>query len=207
MAQRRPAAQQSALKVARQALQVAQSLKASVEKKYAITIFEDSEVIRTGAVFFLNETQQGLGDAGERVGDVIRMTRIRFSLQFIQPVSLTGSHAMRMVIVLDKQNVLANAGDLFIGVGTQHAPMLQYTKDYRLQYVVLYDSFAMNLDTYHPSHTKHLDMKVNINTRYIQGPDQMTTGALKVIFLSDLPGSAPQYPQVTGTIRCDYTDS
>jgi hypothetical protein len=22
-----------------------------------------------------------------------------------------------------------------------------------------------------------------------------------------LPGSAPQYPQVTGTIRCDYTDS
>jgi hypothetical protein len=106
MAQRRPAAKQSALKVARQALQVAQSLKASVEKKYAITIFEDSEVIRTGAVFFLNETQQGLGDAGERVGDVIRMTRIRFSLQFIQPVSLTGSHAMRMVIVLDKQNVL-----------------------------------------------------------------------------------------------------
>jgi hypothetical protein len=22
-----------------------------------------------------------------------------------------------------------------------------------------------------------------------------------------LPGSAPNYPQVTGTIRCDYTDS
>lgn len=199
---------QGALQVARHALSVANNLKAAQEKKYVITVFERSGVINTGAVFLLNETNQDIGDVAARIGDSIRLCRLRFSLKVEQPPALTGAHPLRIVIILDKQNTLANAGGLFIGVGTNHAPMLQYTKDYKLSYAILYDSFPVALDTYNPSKTMRFDIPLRINTRYIQGTDEITTGALKVIFISDVVASSgATYPSVTGTIRVDYTDN
>jgi hypothetical protein len=112
-----------------------------------------------------------------------------------------------MVIIEDKQNTLANAGELFIGVGTNHCPMLQYTKDYRLSYRILYDSGPLNLDTYNPSLCHHRSQPLKVRTRYLQTSATITTGALKAVFVSDMPGSSPSYPSVTGTIRVDYTDS
>jgi hypothetical protein len=170
-------------------------------------VFENAEIIDSGAVFFLNDTAQDIGDVGARIGDSIRCCRLRFSLQFAQPAALTGSHSLRMAIVVDKQNVMANAGDMFIGVGTNHAPWLQYTKDLRLQYAVLYDSFPVALNQYNPSRCLRFDMPLRLNTRYEQTTSTITTGALKAIFISDLPGGAPQKVQVTGTIRVDYTDN
>jgi hypothetical protein len=113
-----------------------------------------------------------------------------------------------MAIVVDKQNTMANAGALWIGVGTNHAPLLQYTKDYRLQFAVVLDTFAVNLDTYNPSKCMHCDRKLELNTRYLQDTDQILTGSLKAIFISSVAGTiASGFPAVTGSIRVDYTDN
>lgn len=205
MAARRP--KQSALAKANRALQLAQSMKAAQEMKYVITVFERTSIVNTGNVFVLNETLPDTGDVGARIGDSVRCVRLRFSLQFVLPPTLTGSHALRMCVVVDKQNVLANAGGVYIGVGTNHAPMLQYTKDARLQFAMVVDTFPINLDTYNPSVTVKRDIRLRLNTRYQQESDQILTGALKAVFLSDMPGSSPSYPAVTGTIRIDYTDN
>jgi hypothetical protein len=114
---------------------------------------------------------------------------------------------MRMCIIVDKQNVVANSSAVYIGVGSNHSPMLQYTKDSRLQFAMVLDSFPINLDTYNPSVTFRRDVKLRLNTRYLQETDTIQTGALKAIFLSDLPGSSQSYPAVTGTIRVDYSDN
>lgn len=198
---------QRAISVANQALGLAKRLNAAQEMKYVITVFERSAIINTGAVFALNETVQGTGDVGVRIGDSVRCCRLRYSLQFVLPPALTGSHSLRMVLVVDKQNTMANAGALFIGVGTLHAPMLQYTKDSRLSFAILSDTHAVNLDTYNPSVTIHGDRRIQLNTRYLQDQDLVITGSLKAIFVSDMPGSSAAYPSVTGTIRVDYTDN
>jgi len=207
MKRRRNSQNNSAKQVANRALRIARGVQAAVERKYVITVFERSGLISTGNVFYLNKTNQDIGDVGERIGDSIKCVRLRASLQFVQPPALTGSHAFRMAIVHDKQDTLANAGNLYIGPGTNHVPMLQYTKDYRLQYGVIYDSFPVTLDQYNPTVAIRMDRSFNIATRYIQGSDDITTGALKVVFLSDLAGSSPTYVTVSGTIRVDYTDS
>jgi hypothetical protein len=199
--------QSQALKVANRAYQLAKRNQASHERKYVITVFERTPIINTGSLFILNSTAQDVGDVGARTGDQIRCVRLRYDLQFVQPPALTGSNSLRMAIVVDKQNTMANAGALWIGVGTNHAPLLQYTKDYRLQFAVVLDTFAVNLDTYNPSKTMHCDRKLELNTRYVQESDQVLTGCLKAIFISSQPGSSPSYPAVTGTIRVDYTDN
>jgi hypothetical protein len=185
---------------------VANGLARAVERKYQITLFEQAEISSSGAVFLLNDTSQDVGDVGQRIGDQIRIKRIRMMLQFVDPPALPGSNAIRCVILTDKQNTLANAGELFIGAATAHAPMLQYTKDYKLQYAVQYDSFPLNLDQYNPSRMIRMDRQVDIPTRYIQASNTITTGALKIVFISNVPGSSANYPQVTGTVRIDYTD-
>jgi hypothetical protein len=193
--------------MASEALGLARRLQASQERKYVITPFERSEIINTGALFFLNTTAQDIQDAGARIGDSIHCCRLRLCLQFVLPPSLNGSHSLRMAIVVDKQNTMANASSLYIGVGTNHAPLLQYTKDTRLQFAILLDTFPINLDTYNPSVVIRRDMKINVNTRYVQQSDVINTGALKAVFLSSQPGTATAYPSVTGTIRVDYTDN
>jgi hypothetical protein len=197
----------SAKKMAEQALSLARRLQAAQELKYVITPFERSEIINTGAVFFLNQTDQDIQDAGARIGDSIRCCRLRLCLQFVLPPSLNGSHSLRMAIIVDKQNTMANAGALYIGVGTNHSPLLQYTKDTRLQFAILLDTFPVNLDTYNPSVVIRRDMRINVDTRYVQQSSQINTGALKAIFVSSQPGTATAYPSVTGTIRVDYTDN
>jgi hypothetical protein len=200
--------QSQALKVANRAYQLAKRNQASQERKYVITVFERTPIINTGALFALNETVQDDGDVGQRVGDQIRCVRLRYDLQFVQPPALAGSNSLRMAIVVDKQNTMANAGALWIGVGTNHAPLLQYTKDYRLQFAVVLDTFAVNLDTYNPSKCMHCDRKLELNTRYLQDTDQILTGSLKAIFISSVAGTiASGFPAVTGSIRVDYTDN
>lgn len=193
--------------MAAQALTLARSLKAAQELKYVITPFERTEIINSGAVFDLNTTQQDVQDVGARIGDSIKCCRLRVVLQFVLPPALNGSHSLRMAIVVDKQNTVANAGSLYIGVGTNHAPLLQYTKDSRLTFAVLIDTFPVNLDTYNPSVVIRRDMRINVNTRYQQQSDVINTGAIKAIFISSQAGSATAYPSVTGTIRVDYTDN
>jgi hypothetical protein len=205
MAQRRN--KQSAMQKADRALSLARQMQSAQELKYIITVFERTPIINTGNVFFLNQTLQDIGDVGARTGDSIRCVRLRLYLQFAVPPSLTGSHAMRMCIIVDKQNVIANSAAVYIGVGSNHSPMLQYTKDSRLQFAMVLDSFPINLDTYNPSVTFRRDVQLRLNTRYLQESDTIQTGALKAIFLSDVPGSSQAYPAVTGTIRVDYTDN
>jgi len=193
--------------IAKQALNLANRVNAAKERKYCIEVYERAAISSGGAVFILNATDPDTGDVAQRIGDAIHCVQITFLMQFVLPPTLTGSHAIRMVLIEDKQNTLANAGELFIGVGSNHCPMLQYTKDYRLSYRILYDSGPLNLDTYNPSLCRQRSQPLKVRTRYLQASATITTGALKAVFISDMPGSSPTYPSVSGTIRVDYTDS
>jgi hypothetical protein len=197
----------SAMMVASRALSMVHSLKADRERKYEITVFEEADVSSGGAVFLLNETSQDVQDVGARIGDSVTCVRIRGSLQLKMPPALNGSHAFRVVLLNDKQNTLANAGQLFIGVGTDHSPMLQYSKDYRLSYGIMMDSMPLNLDNYNPSRVINFDLQTALKTRYLQASTTVVTGALKLVLLTDIGTPAANFLQCTGTVRVDYVDS
>jgi hypothetical protein len=192
---------------ANKALAMVNKLAVSREKKYELQTFADASITSNGAVFYINRVTLGDEDAGERNGDVINCVRVELNLQFTIPPALSGSHALRVIIINDKQNSLANAGELLLGVGTTVAPMLLYSKDYRLRSQVIYDSNVQILHSYQPTRSIRATRNINVETRFLLATDTITTGALKAIFISDMPTAAPNFPTVTGMIRVQYTDS
>ena len=191
---------------ANQALALAKKLESGVEQKFVYAFFSSDQITSNGAVFPLNETIVGDADFGERTGDSIHCVSIVLRLQVFQPVTLLNSHAIRIIIINDKQATLANAGNLLSGVGSTNCPMIPYDKDFRLRHTVYWDSESIALDTYNPSQTLFWKRKINVRTRYFSGSNRITTGRLLAVMLTDTDPSSPEYPRVTGTIRVNYTD-
>jgi hypothetical protein len=207
MAQPRQQKKMTAMQKANRALSIVNKLSSSIERKYQITEFNSAQISSAGALFALNETVPGDSDFGERSGDRIRCVRFEVRLQVSQPTAILNTHAIRILIVVDKQSSMANASQLLLGVATPESPMLPFSKDYRLRTALLYDSHSIPLDTYNPTSMVRRINNIDLKTQFLLGTDRITTGKLLAVMITDMPTGSPDYPRVTGTIRVDYTDA
>jgi hypothetical protein len=201
MAQRK----QSAMAKANKALSLASQLQASQEKKFVVTSFVQN-VDKVGHIIALNNIDQGLGDSS-RVGDRVTCTHIKADLWRVIPGSASGRFSCRFLIIIDKQNTLTDLDQVFLGTDTTYAPLLQFVKDYRKRFVVLYDSKSNHMDQYNKGETSHVSRKIRLRTQYISGSTNIATGALKLLAISSQAENSNQRPILLGSVRVDYTDS
>jgi hypothetical protein len=195
----------SAMSHANKAMAMATALKNSREKKFLVTSFVQS-CDKLGHLYSLNVPQQGLSDT-ERVGDRIWVDRMSFDLWRVLPGSASGRFSVRFLIILDRQNTITNLDQIFLGVDGSSSPLLQFVKDFRKQFVVLYDSGSNHMDQYNKGETTRSDRKLNIRTQFVSGTTTIATGSLKLVCFSNIADTVSQKPLLIGSVRVDYTDA
>jgi hypothetical protein len=191
-----------ALSLARKALRISQTAKAQREKKFVVnSVAINSD--RDGQLFTLNAMPQGVADT-QRIGDRISCFRIGLDLWRVIPGSASGRFSARILILIDKQNTLTNGTDIFLGTGSGQAPLLQFVKDKRRQFVVLYDSGCNHMDQYNKGTVVKYQRGINLTTQFNVGSDVINTGALKLFVISNQAPGSNTRPLVIGTLRIDY---
>jgi hypothetical protein len=190
---------------ANKALAIASQLAASREQKFLVTSVTVS-ADNVGDIAILNSPTQGLSDS-QRVGDRIWLSRFRFELWRVIPGTATGRFSLRFLIILDRQNTIQNMDQIFFTSSTSQAPFYQFVKDYRKQFVVLYDSGANHMDQYNKGDTLRCNRKVNIRTQFVASTATIATGALKLVYISNQNDNSNSKPILIGSLRVDYTDA
>jgi hypothetical protein len=195
----------NAMVTANKALSLAKSLQASREKKFVVTSFVQN-TDRIGHLISLNNMDQGLGDSA-RVGDRIHCTRLTFNLWRVFPGSASGRFSLRFLLIIDRQNTIDNVSKVFLGTDGSTAPLLQFVKDYRKQFIVLYDSGSNHMDQYNKGQTIRRSIGLNLRTQFAAASANILTGSLKLVCISNLSDTSNAKPILLGTVRVDYTDS
>jgi hypothetical protein len=196
---------QTAMAKANRALAMASSLQASREHKFLVTSLIQN-VDKVGHIIALNNMDQGLGDSS-RVGDRIQCIRLTFKLWRVIPGSASGRFSCRFLLIIDRQNTIDAVDKVFLGVDSNACPLLQFVKDYRKQFVVLFDSGSNHMDQYNKGETSRRTMGLNLRTQFSAASATITTGSLKLICISNQSENSNSKPILLGTVRVDYTDS
>jgi hypothetical protein len=196
---------QSALSTARKALAVANRLNGSREVKYALTSFS-LQTNRDGTISTLNDVPQGLGDSA-RVGDRVQCKSLEFSLWRVIPGSASGRFSARFIIFEDLSNSITSPSQVLLSTGSAYAPFLSYVKDYRLRFRVLYDSKSNHMDQYNKGTVTQRKQPIHVQTRYSAATDEITSGAIKLLVISNMAETTTSKPLVLGHVRVNYTDS
>lgn len=195
----------TAMSKATKALSLASSMARSVEKKFAITDIVNS-CDNLGNVFSLNDVAQGLGDSN-RVGDRLTVERVKLNMYRVLPGSASGRFSVRVLVILDKQNLVTDCSQVFMNTGSNITPFNQFVKDYRLRFSVLYDSLPNHLDQYNKGDTIAWQRRIVIKTQFNAGTTDILSGALKLIVLGNVGSATATKPLLIGTVRVDYTDA
>lgn len=195
----------TAMAKANKALSLASQMARSVEKKFAITDIVNN-CDNLGSVFELNDVAQGLGDSN-RVGDRLTVERVKLNMYRVLPGSATGRFSIRVLVILDKQNLISDCSQVFMNTGSNICPFNQFVKDYRLRFSILYDSLPNHMDQYNKGDTLAWQRRIAIKTQFNAGTTDILSGAVKLIVLANVGSSVAQKPLLIGTVRVDYTDS
>jgi hypothetical protein len=195
----------TAMAQATKALAIANQLQGSIEKKFLVTSLLQN-VDRVGHIYTLNSLDQGLGDSS-RTGDRIMCTRVGFDLWRVIPGSASGRFSLRFVLIIDKQDTIDSVDKVFLGTDSNFSPFLQYVKDYRRAFVVLYDSRGNHMDQYNKGDCLHYSRKINLRTQFNSGTANINTGSIKLICISSQSDTSNQKPILLGSLRVDFTDA
>jgi hypothetical protein len=179
-------------------------LQNSQEVKFLISEFNGG-ITRVGYIQELNPLTQGTSDS-QRVGDRVRGHSLKLNLWRVISGSATGRFSLRVLIIHDKQNQITDVSQVFLGTDTAYAPLLQFVKDYRLRFSVLYDSHSNHMDQYNKGDCIHWSAKCGIKTQFLAASDDVVSGSIKLVAISNQQSSGSP-PQLIGSIRYNFTDS
>jgi hypothetical protein len=196
---------QSAMAKANKALALASKLQASREKKFLVSSLVQSGD-NVGHLLVMNAMDQGLGDS-DRVGDRITCAHLRADLWRVIPGSATGRFSLRFLFIIDKQNTITSVDQVFLGTGSNICPFNQFVKDYRKQFVVLYDSGANHMDQYNKGDTVRINRKIQLRTQFQAASATILTGSIKLVILTNQGENSNSKPILIGSVRVDYTDA
>lgn len=188
--------------VAYSALKLAKRLKdaVNIEYKYYDSLTY-STATYTGSVVTLNNMSQGTTDV-TRVGDSIKVQNliIRGMVNWSNQQGVA-----RMMVIWDPQNKITAVSDLLESTGSAWAPYSPKKFDNRFQCRVLYDktmTFHSNLPLLL---VPDIVIPINEHTQFSGGSTTISTGALKLIYLSNSSGATDPY--FTLYQRVTYTDN
>jgi hypothetical protein len=180
-------------------------MQANQEKKFIVTTFS-SAATKEGLFLELNDCAQGATDT-TRIGDKISITKISLKLWRTIPGSATGRFSIRVLLIVDSQNLVTSSSDLFIDATGPAAPLLMYVKDKRRRFKVLFDSGSCHLDQYNKGKTSKWSRALNINTQFNGGTDAILTNSVKLVAISNIADAASTKPLLIGSARVDFVDN
>lgn len=173
----------------------------NVEYKYRITDFTTGAINFNGTTpILLNAIAEGSGE-DERNGLSIKCQNL--SLNYHAGSTATG--IVRVIVIWDKQDTISTINNLLNNLGSAAAPNSFYSQPYKFQKKVLYDRTHVLTAGGGLQQNVVENIKLDEHTNFADGSPTITTGAIKIFFVSD---SAPVAPHsVVGYARLSYTDN
>jgi len=170
----------------------------NAESKYDDTTSSNTNVDYNGTVVTLCNPAQGTS-VNQREGDSIKMQNLTLRGSCYLQGGLTGS-VFRMIIYLDKENIITAASDLLQVTGSSASVYSPKFQDTKFQSKVLYDKVFM-LDTVNMTQYKFdINLKIDKHVNFTAGSTAIRDGALKMCFISNVTGTVPgvqYYSRVT----------
>jgi hypothetical protein len=191
--------------VAHQALRLASKIANKFEDKYFdVQVVDDTDVDYDGTVLPLNDMAQGDTDQ-TRDGDSISMKSLEIRATVTNNAAVTAG--VRLVVVRDKQNTLANPGD-YLAYGSDPVALnTPFAWDNRHRFTVLYDEVINADGTLFDKHSiVHFIPLKGLKTQYDGGSTDATTNALKLIYISDVDSTGMTFPTLRLVSRLIYND-
>lgn len=179
----------------------------NVETK-RIEDIQQGTVSSTGVVVTANAIAQGVADT-DRVGDSIKISRIKLSGQATIHPSSTSPNFVRIIVIWDYDNTITVPSMVLASTTNPYVTSQNYNWDYRTKYLVLYDKrFVLN-----PASSNsgvifpEVDLEVNRRTQYAAGSITILKGALKQILISSQPIGPGNLPDVKFLTEVQYIDN
>ncbi len=193
----------------KKALRMVTSLKRGVEVKHLDSLYDLNDTNWNGSIRTINAMAQGMKDT-ERIGDKVKITSVEMNfISKISEDSTIQTNRMRVIVIWDKQNSITLPSDFILTTGTTNAPEGFYNYDKRKEFVVLFDRKYNLIDEDKRLVSIHLFKKVNKLTQFNSATTTINTGALKLIFLSNVDdaGISANKPDISGSVRVRYVDN
>ncbi len=193
----------SSLAIAKKALKEVNQLKKSVEKKHYDVSVVDTLVDYDGAFVTINTAPQTITDIG-RIGDALYASSVVAKYRCIRG---TADCVMRVLYIWDKANTINTTAKLFTLSTDQDIVLSQFNKDYRKEFIVLHDRCFVMDEIFKSDYCVFFSKKIKKTTVFDNTTVNITTGALKVIYMSTITPAAGTEPNFRMYSRLNYTDS
>jgi hypothetical protein len=200
----------SAKQMAATALSKAMQLERYMEDKYFDAAASVTSLDRDGVIDTWNAIPQGDTDI-TRDGDYLYMKNIeiRASVWHDNQTGQQGASAgVRFIVFYDKQNTISTVSDLLDVSANDETNMLSpIIWDVRKQVEVIMDVMVNADGVWKERVLKHWQIKLDKQTQFTAGSTTITTGALKVVMISDRSSVSSYLPQMYYYYRIIFKDA
>jgi hypothetical protein len=162
----------------------------------------DTNIDWNGLLTNLTLIPQGNTDV-TRQGDSLTLTHL--SVNFAVGRVLLGK-ACRVIIFKDKQNDVATVGDLLASTGLVNSVLEHYVWDNRHRFTVIYDHFIRLDGVFSQTELRTFRFQLNQRVQYAAGTTTVTTGALKMLLITDVNVGLGTPPFVDIWCRLQFKD-
>lgn len=177
----------------------------NVETKMVETVSTIGTIDWNGGILTMNALLQGDTES-TRDGSSVKIQNLQCSgaIQFLQ--GITGAY--RLVVVWDESASITSTNNFFQTIGTAQSPYGYKNWDNRFKSKILYDKLIINrpIDASHSTlHHVQFDVPVNKHTQYSDASGTISSGALRVIMITDQSLTNNIFNRLT--FRLKYTDN
>ena len=173
--------------------------------------FDDAGIVRN----IMSELQQGI-DSTSRIGDEVSLQSIDFrymvtKARYASPNNITQLvDRVRVVLFIDKTNIVNNSSQLFDKLGSPLTTLSQYRRSRRNDFNIIYNKVHTLSENYHPYDTvfKFIDLKGMVQRWTVGDNPAITENSIKLCIIGDIPNgnSDGVKPLFDSFIRIRYTD-
>lgn len=183
------------------ALKIANNVRSmvNVEKKKSDNTYSSNNTWN-GDMITLNNIAQGDSN-NERIGDSMVVKSIKVHGIHVRSAA---DCAVRVILLLDKQNCVTTLQDVLVLVGQQYSPFSGYNHDNDRRFRILSDK-TYELNSNSPQKVFKISAtNLKTHTRYDNGATTINSGAYKMIILSNKSSGGPLTTMFT---RLEYIDN
>lgn len=189
--------------MAYKALRLARKVANAVNIEYKIndTLANGTTFDYAGTMVTVNNPAQGSTDV-TRIGDSIKCQNLM--LRFLLTRG-AGDSTGRVIVFWDDQNQISTGANLLEVTGTASSVLSPKLYDARFRSKVLYDKVFVMDQVNQSTWDENVQIKIDQHTQFNAGSTTINTGALKVLFISNITGA--NIPTVNYYSRLSFTDN
>jgi len=149
----------------------------------------------------LSVIPQGVANA-QRTGDSVKLQTL--TLRGAVNLNAAGQEGLvRMIILNDKNNIISTPATLLTDVGTSLAPFGLKVEENKYETKMLYDR-TFKVSNQNPITPFKVVLPLNFHTNFVAGTTGVSTGMLRLIFVSNILINPPS---VSYKVQLSYTDN